>query len=1298
MCGIIAVVRRRSRRGPRRRAAELLGPLDAVPGLLDRPSATTSRVDGARRRGRARSAASTGCCGACPASQALLRRPLAARRASSSRHRRRRRPDRATSRTASTPTAGRRSTSSRTSTPRSVRLKDAVWAIARDRLRTARAVADLAGPDAGVGRRSRPTLSIQQALSALDRLEVRGRDSAGLHVLVRDHGLDLDVAGRRAGRSAERADDAAVRRAGACARPTATSASSTRRRPRSASSATTRARCAPQIRADDAAAPGARRGPTPRRWCSATPAGPASASSPRPTPTRSTARRSTAPTGPYVTAALNGDVDNFADLKATEGAAHRHRDHHRRQGDPHARVPPPRPAGPTLRRGVPRRRSPRSRARSPSPPASAAAPDELLLALRGSGQALYVGLAEDAFIVASEPYGVVEETDDLPAHGRRDAGRPRQPAPAAARSSRSTPPAPARSRASRRWSYDGTELPVVGRRPGDGARSPPATSTGATRPHFLLKEITEAPSSFRKTLRGKLVERDGVLDVRARPDETLPDDVRADAARRAPSRRVLVIGQGTAAVAGQSLAVALDAGRAPTAACRSRPMLATELSGFGLRADMSRHARRGDQPVGHHHRHQPHRRPRPGPRAPGHRHRQPPQQRPHRQVRRRALHVRRSRRRDERGVDQGVLLPDRGRLPAGGRHRRRGRRRRRRLDGSRRCSRRCATCPTAMAAHPRAAAASSPRPPSGSRPAAATGRSSATASNRIAAARGADQAVRALLQVDRLRRHRGQEAHRPVVRAADPGVRRRPRRARPPTTWPRRSRSTGPTRPRRSSSPPRARSGSRPRCRRSSVPPTAPDAGLRAVAPWSATCSATRPRWPSTRQARPLREARGAIEAAVTAARGSADADDRCSTACGPQARAGSPAASSTACAPAPTTATSRRSTAVRLASLLRYALGVLPLEAYQIEYGKVGTPSVVVEDLTLGAHPGHRGADPPGRRHQAPGQDRHRRHLPLRRDAAAGRRWSRRCSPPASPATGSATTSLRTLGGARPARRRGPRLHPLPHRGSGRRHRRRRDVTVSIVDRGGIARDLPLPHRATTPRCGAPSTGSPPSGSSRWPRAAATAARSLIVPEVKDKPDHGPHAAARAARRAPAADRAARRCSQGYRGRYNALQDAVTETEPTFRDDLLATDPRRRPADRADLRPGRPLALASSGRPRSSARSRRDRHRASTSSRSTGSATALARTPGHRRPAASPTDETGLRRCARRDPTERFAARFAAKEAVMKALGVGLGERRAVGDIEVRARRVRRSRRSCCTAARPSGAGELGVTAGCSP
>ncbi len=39
--------------------------------------------------------------------------------------------------------------------------------------------------------------------------------------------------------------------------------------------------------------------------------------------------------------------------------------------------------------------------------------------------------------------------------------------------------------------------------------------------------------------------------------------------------------------------------------------------------------------------------------------------------------------------------------------------------------------------------------------------------------------------------------------------------------------------------------------------------------------------------------------------------------------------------------------TAVRIASLLRYATGMLPLDVYQIEHGAVGTPSRVVEDLT---------------------------------------------------------------------------------------------------------------------------------------------------------------------------------------------------------------------------------------------------------------------------------------------------------------------------------------------------------------
>ena len=72
-----------------------------------------------------------------------------------------------------------------------VRLKDALWALGDDRLRTVRAVAELAG-DQATGAALMPATAVQiAALSAIDRLEVRGRDSAGLHLLVRGHVLDL---------------------------------------------------------------------------------------------------------------------------------------------------------------------------------------------------------------------------------------------------------------------------------------------------------------------------------------------------------------------------------------------------------------------------------------------------------------------------------------------------------------------------------------------------------------------------------------------------------------------------------------------------------------------------------------------------------------------------------------------------------------------------------------------------------------------------------------------------------------------------------------------------------------------------------------------------------------------------------------------------------------------------------------------------------------------------------------------------------------------------------------------------
>ena len=379
----------------------------------------------------------------------------------------------------------------------SIALRDVLWAIRRDRLRTVRAVADLAGRDAGVAALG-GYLSIQQALSTIDRMEVRGRDSAGVHVFVWDHDLDVDDPAVARARSPSAA---AIR----CSRPAPPASpagpcrSCTRRRPRSASSATT-----PAVMREAIAADGllrlalAARGPS--SPCSATPAGPASASSPSPTPTPSTATRARAARRRRCrrsSSACSTATSTTTPISGRSTAC----------ASPGRSRPTPRSSRPLVaRHRQSRQRRPRSRrsaARSSSFEGSvaigAAAADEpgrLFLALNGSGQGVYVGLADDRYVVASEPYGVVEETEPL-RPPRRRARRPGRRC--------STPTPPARSTAS---AASATTAP--------SSRSPRPTSPSAevtTRdidrgdsPHFLLKEITESPDSLAKTLRGKIVE------------------------------------------------------------------------------------------------------------------------------------------------------------------------------------------------------------------------------------------------------------------------------------------------------------------------------------------------------------------------------------------------------------------------------------------------------------------------------------------------------------------------------------------------------------------------------------------------------------------------------------------------------------------------------------------------------------------------------------------------------------------------------------------------------------------------
>lgn len=68
-------------------------------------------------------------------------------------------------------------------------MRDASWSLRNDRIHNANMVLDLAGADATTSARN-AYFTIQQSFAAIDRMEVRGRDSAGVNVLVWGHQIE----------------------------------------------------------------------------------------------------------------------------------------------------------------------------------------------------------------------------------------------------------------------------------------------------------------------------------------------------------------------------------------------------------------------------------------------------------------------------------------------------------------------------------------------------------------------------------------------------------------------------------------------------------------------------------------------------------------------------------------------------------------------------------------------------------------------------------------------------------------------------------------------------------------------------------------------------------------------------------------------------------------------------------------------------------------------------------------------------------------------------------------------------
>ena len=763
---------------------------------------------------------------------------------------------------------------------------------------------------------------------------------------------------------------------------------------------------------------------------------------------------------------------------------------------------------------------------------AAAAPDDLLLALRGSGQALYVGLAEDAFVVASEPYGA-GRGDRAPtsASTARRRPTPTNPGQPRARSSCSTAPAPARS----------TGIARLRLRRHRAAGRPP---TSSTTPQITTRDIDRGdcpalPAEGDHRGAG-VVPQDAAGQARRRADgrcAVAPRRRRALARRCAPALARRRDRPGRGHRSGHRRGRRPEPGRGagapalPAPACGSRRCSATELSGLRAARRHVRHARGRDQPVAA---------PPPTPTAPS---------TSSRAAARRVVAIVNRRNSDLTDKADGVLYTSDGRdvemsvastkafyaqiaagLPA-----RRGHRRARSAaptpTARTRCSTACASCPTPWRRTLARRADDRRRPPSGSRPSRRYWAIVGNGANRIAAeevriklSELCYKSIACDVTEDKKHIDLSSEPLILVCAAGLAGLERRRRRQGGrdlpgPQGRPDRDRHRG-----------RGALHRRPRTS-ISVPAVAPRARLRALGHGRATCSATRPRSPST--PRPGRCARP-----------------------GPPSRPRSPAAAAATATPLlgrsgpaleplgrpvlrrPARRRLRRPPRGQHRGAAGVAaratpLGIAPLDAYQIEHGKVGTPSVVVEDLTAALTRAIEELTRPvdAIKHQAKtvtvGISRSDETL---LQVAAGRR---RSWPPGAARDRLSYRTLRTLAD----------LDPRVAEVTGfTRYRIEGDVdadgsddaTVVVVDRGGIGRELAQPHRR---RPGAAGHQAP--GRGRAQVLVATGRSDgrtvIIVPEVKDDRDHRPHAAARALRRPTCRLPSLRAVLQGYRNRYGA-------------------------------------------------------------------------------------------------------------------------------------------------------------------
>ncbi|HSO19454.1 MAG TPA: SIS domain-containing protein, partial [Desulfosarcina sp.] len=209
------------------------------------------------------------------------------------------------------------------------------------------------------------------------------------------------------------------------------------------------------------------------------------------------------------------------------------------------------------------------------------APGKFFLAQLGSGQAIFVGLADDHYMPASEVYGFIEETRRfLKLNGEKVVeGKIGKTQGQIFVLDQHSAGGLAGIRA---MYYDGTPIRLTEA----DVKQTAITSRDIDRQgfaHYFLKEISEAPMSVERTLlnRWKIAEDGGGRHYVIHLDQRVFPPALEEAFKQDRIRRVFFVGQGTAGVAAQACADILKSYLADPS-IQLRALKASELSGFEL--------------------------------------------------------------------------------------------------------------------------------------------------------------------------------------------------------------------------------------------------------------------------------------------------------------------------------------------------------------------------------------------------------------------------------------------------------------------------------------------------------------------------------------------------------------------------------------------------------------------------------------------------------------------------------------------------------------------------------------------